>query len=41
MVPYQVRLASGAAVYVPADTDDFVRAEEITSTGAEETVPVA
>ena len=25
VVPYQVRLASGSAVYVPADTDDFVR----------------
>jgi len=26
VVPYQVRLASGGAVYVPDDTDDFVRA---------------
>lgn len=28
VVPYQVRLASGGAVYVPDDTDDFIRAPD-------------
>ena len=29
VVPYQVRLDSGAAVYVPADTDEFVKAAAV------------
>lgn len=33
VVPYQVRLASGSAVYVPADTDDFVRAQTTSHSG--------
>ena len=28
VVPYQVRLVRGGAVYAPADTDDFVRAPD-------------
>merc|ERR1712070_371752 len=28
VVPYQVRLSNGSSVYVPADTEDFVRAPE-------------
>ena len=28
LVPYQVKLASGSAVYVPADTADFVKSPD-------------
>jgi hypothetical protein len=41
VVPYQVRLKSGSAVYVPADSDDFVRAPDAAEDVAEGVAKVA
>ena len=35
VVPYQVKLASKGAVYVPADTDDYVRAKAAAAVAVE------